>query len=320
MDNQLAVKQETSLRSVMRSDEIVTRFADVVGDQNARGYISSVLIAVAQNDQLKACDQNSVIGSALRAATMRLSVDPSTGQAHLVPFKGKCTLIVGWRGIYHMALRTNKYKYINLVDIYESDELVQDRMTGDILLKVGEFKFIPGQRSHPTGKIVGHLLAFEMVSGFKKSIYMTCQECEEHGAKYSKTYNYESSTWKTDPEAMHRKTVVRMGLTKWGYLDPYDMLAMNESEEAETENYVDGVTVPDEPEKTVEQSISDLGFEPEFEEAEPSQPELEPADITSTVYWNYVLQENKKDRSYGSKLLEKNGGDFAAAYYEAKKG
>lgn len=47
--------------------------------------------------------------------------------------------------------------------------------------------------------------------------------------------------------------------------------------------------------------------------------ELEPAEITSTVYWGYVLNERKMAREAGTALLEKNGGDFAAAYHEAKK-
>ena len=86
---------------------------------------------------------------------MHLSVDPNLGQAYLVPFKNKATLIVGYKGLYDMAIRTGKYRYINVDKLYEGETIEINRLTG--FAKLGGGK---------TGdKINGYFGAFEMMTG-----------------------------------------------------------------------------------------------------------------------------------------------------------
>lgn len=253
--SEIVVKQDT-LKSIIRSDEVKGRFAEVVGNTNAAGYISSVLLAVAESPSLSQCSPLSIISAALRAATMRLSVEPSTGQAYLVPFKGKATLVVGWRGIYHMALRTGKYRFINLVKVYEGETVIEDRLTG--------INTLTGAKT--SDKVIGYMLYFQLVNGFQKTFYMSTAECAEHGQHYSKNYNSDGSLWKTDPQAMYKKTVMRLGLLRWGYLEPSDLQTMNQVDEnEELGSVVDAVAreVEDEPVQkiSVVQAMSDLGFD-----------------------------------------------------------
>jgi recombination protein RecT len=320
--SELAVRQENSLKAIMRSDEIRSKFAEVIGDQNAGGYISSVLIAVSESAALQRCTPASIISSALRAATMRLSVEPSTGQAFLVPFRDKATLIVGWRGIYHMALRTGKYRFINLFPVYEGEVVEENRLTG-----IHDFK---GGKTSDT--VIGYMLYFELLSGFRKTFYMTVEECIAHGARYSKTFNRDDSVWKTDPQAMYKKTVMRLGLTRWGYLEPSDLQNMNTVDESEDlEDVVDSIEIKPELPIPVDQAMDELGFgdapsaeilDGEEVGAEEIQGELiqsEPPKIEPSDFWKLIKITMKKDQKYGDDLLEKNGGDFEAAYYEAKK-
>ena len=51
----------------------------------------------------------------------------------------------------------------------------------------------------------------------------------------------------------------------------------------------------------------------------PKKESLEPAEITPTEYWKLVKDELKHDTAWGKALLDNQGGDFEAAYYEAKK-
>lgn len=278
---ELAVR--TNLRTLMRSDDVTSRFSEVVGNGNAGAYISSVLIAVSENNTLQECTPNSIIGSALRAATMRLSCDPSTGQAYLVPFKGRATLIVGWKGIYHMAIRTGKYRFINLITVYEGEEVTEDRMTG--------MQTLSGRRE--SDKVIGYMLYFQLVTGFSKTFYMTVEECEAHGAKYSKNFNNSNSLWKTDKAAMYKKTVMRLGLTRWGYLDPADVQSIKSNEEdaeiidGETGEIINaqGVTMDIEPPAgmTAKKAMSDLGFD---EPEEPPAPEEPPVEEPETMASN----------------------------------
>jgi len=92
---------------------------------------------------------------------------------------------------------------------------------------------------------------------------MTVEEIHEHAAKYSKSYNNEKSGWKTDTAAMERKTVLRLLLRKWGYLDPADIAML---EEIESEPDAIDVEPSDiakeikEPAKSETEIMGDLGF------------------------------------------------------------
>ncbi len=247
----------------MRSDVVKARFAEVVGSQNAGAYISSVLLAVANSKDLQKCSTESIYISAMRAATLRLSVDPSTGQAYLVPFKDKATLIVGYKGLYDMAVRTGLYHYINVSLIYEGQTVTPHPISG--LVTIGG---LGGTKK--SDRVIGYLGAFEMRDGFAHTLYMTVEECHEHAKKYSKSYSFSSSGWQTDPAAMERKTVLRLLLRKWGYLDPADVQAL-ESIEAEPET-IDVEAVMTETAESTEKSnleiMSELGYDAE-------QPELQ---------------------------------------------
>jgi recombination protein RecT len=218
MTDELALVKVTEY---FRNDIIRSRFRDVLGNRETGAYISSVLLAVSDNPNLQECRLESIYKSALRAATLRLSVDPGTGQAYLVPLKGQATLIIGYKGLQDMAVRTGKYRYINVGPIYAGETIDEDRISG--------FLKIAGSKT--ANQVIGWIAAFEMYTGFSKTIYMTCGEIHDHARKYNpKSYNSPSSAWKTDPAKMERKTVLRQLLKKWGYLDPSDAATLDEVE------------------------------------------------------------------------------------------
>lgn len=205
---------ENSIQTIKKyamSPEVVERFRDVSGP-NAMAYISSALLAVSNSRQLQECTPVSIMSSALRAATLRLSCDPSTGQAYLIPFKNQCTLIVGYKGLKDMALRTGKYRHLNVGRVYNGEQVLEDRLKG--------IHSIVGSKIDDT--VIGYILYFELLTGYSKTFYMTVEELQDHALEYSKGIGRDDSLWKTNFDAMAKKTLVRLGLAKWGYLDPYD--------------------------------------------------------------------------------------------------
>jgi recombination protein RecT len=219
-------KSLTKITNYMESPSIQARFAKIMGERGASNYISSVLIAVADSKALQECAPASIYTNALRAATLRLSVDPGVGQAYLVPFKGRATLVVGYKGLHDMAVRTNRYRYINVSCIYEGQEVTEDQITG--------FHKIGGARKG--NKIIGWIGAFEMLprfGGYSKTLYMTVDEIHDHGKRYSKSYNRSDSPWQTEPAKMERKTILRLLLRRWGYIDPADVRELEEIENEE---------------------------------------------------------------------------------------
>lgn len=261
-EDQLTTIKPKDLREIIRSPQVKEKFMEALGSPQVGGYIQNVLIAVAESPALQRCTPVSIIGAALRAATMRLSCDPFSGHAFLVPYKDKATLIVGWKGIYHLAIRTGKYRFLNLITIYDGQTVEEDQMTG-IHHIGGQFK---------SKNVIGYMLYFQLISGFEKTFYMTVEECQDHGRKYSKSYHKEDSLWQKDPHKMYEKTVVRMGITRWGYLEPADQagLASLEDEEDQdnpafsfpTQVIDSGPQQPPEPEPeiTEEQALKQLGF------------------------------------------------------------
>lgn len=63
--------------------------------------------AVRSNMQLADCELQSVLASVAVAAQMGLEIGVN-GQAYLVPYKGKCTLIPGWKGLLSLVGRTGQ--------------------------------------------------------------------------------------------------------------------------------------------------------------------------------------------------------------------
>jgi len=239
--NELANYQ--NIVSYGRSHEVMETFSRLVG-RNAPYYIQSAIIAVQSNEKLMQCTPRSIFSSALRAATLRLSCDPSIGHAWLVPYKNnnkggilEAQFQVGWKGVQHMALRTGKYRYINVAPVYEGEEVVVDRITGNLKIE--------GDVTSPK-KAKGLIASFALLSGLQKSIYMTNEEMEAHGKKYSKGYNKPDGIWTTNKPAAYHKTILLKLLRTYGYLDPSDA-AILDDEQAE----VSDLELPDESDVTV---------------------------------------------------------------------
>lgn len=102
-------------------------------------------------------------------------------------------------------------------------------------------------------KVIGYAGFFELINGFRKTVYWTKSEVEAHKKKFSKS----DFGWKNDWDAMAKKTVIRNLLSKWGILsielqtayvedtkDPSDRKEINDDSE-----YVDFEVseVPNEP-------------------------------------------------------------------------
>jgi len=202
-DNSLSVIKKT-----LNSTEIMQRFASFMGEREAAYYINSVVLAVANSATLQECTPNSIVYSALRAASLKLSCDPALGEAYLVPYGKVATFIPGYKGLRNLATRTNKYRYINAGKLRNGEQWIEDALTGKCSI---------GGKAIDSTKM-GWFAFFEMFNGYAKGMYMTTEEIHDHAARYSKSYNNARGLWKTDPESMEKKTVLRLLMVRWGDL------------------------------------------------------------------------------------------------------
>lgn len=329
----LANRQEsgmTRIRDFMLSPEVKTRFTDMMG-KSAIYYLNQVLIVVANSNSLQQCEPQSILIAAMRAASLKLSVDPSSGQAWIIPYKGKATFQLGYRGVYELAMRTNLYRFINMIDVYEGETLTENRMTG--------MHTLSGHRT--SNKITHWMLYFQLLNGFEKTFVMSVEEIDKHARRYSQAYSDTRSKWNDPIERpkMEKKTVLVNGLRKWGRFNPGDVEILDEIENSQ--GWIEGaindlpgedqVTRPADPQASETELLESMGFDtsPQNQKAEQPgadlalDPKDEPPppteDADPTAFWHYVQKERKMNREWGLNLLEKCGGAFGEALVLAKK-
>jgi recombination protein RecT len=234
MTTNLAIYEQT--RTLLKSADVKARFEEVLGrPEKAQAFLASVLGTVYTNDSLKECDPNSIMFAALKAATLDLPVDPNIGQAAIIPFNSKdgkkAQFQIMYKGLIQLALRTKQYLVINATEVYEGEEIKKNRLTGVIVLN-----------GKPTSdKVKGYASYFKMKSGYEHFLYMTVEELTAHAKKYSKSYNTPGTLWHTNFDAMAKKTVLKLNISKYGEVR-IDRNLDEVIREDEDDNIVDGET------------------------------------------------------------------------------
>ena len=206
-----------ALVDVFNSSKIRKRFEEMLGD-NAGGFINSVLTAVNNNSKLKMCNSATILSAASTAATLKLPIVNSLGLAYIVPYKVQggyqAAFQIGWKGFVQLAMRSGQYRRINADKVYEGQIKEIDFITGE-----------PIRGEKISDRVVGYVAYFELINGFNKTLYMTFEEMKEHAKKYSQSYAYDlksgrrSSVWSTNFDAMAKKTVLKLLLSKYGIMN-----------------------------------------------------------------------------------------------------
>ncbi|WP_369675260.1 recombinase RecT, partial [Enterococcus faecium] len=156
------------------------KFEEVLHD-NANAFMSNVMTLVSNDSYLADSEPMSIMSGALTAATLNLGLDKNLGYAYLVPFNSKnkqtgkwekkAQFMLGYKGYIQLAQRSGKYKALNVIEVYEGELKSWNRLTE-------EFEFDPNGRT--SDEVIGYVGYFELLNGFKKTVYWTKQEIEAH--------------------------------------------------------------------------------------------------------------------------------------------
>ena len=200
MSTQLTINQHFNSESVQR------KFEKLLG-QKSGGFISSVLQTVNNNSLLAKADPATILNAAATAASLDLPINQSLGRAWIVPFKGQAQFQIGYKGFVELAQRTGQYRSINAIEIYENQYQGFNALTEEI---DADFS-VEGK-----GNVVGYAAYFELLNGFKKTVFWSKDKVEQHAKRFSKSFG--NGPWKTDFDAMAKKTVLEHTLSNWGIL------------------------------------------------------------------------------------------------------
>lgn len=86
---------------------LAPHFAQVLGKtMPVERLMRTVMVSVERLPMLLDCDRQSIFNAAMSAACLGLEVDGVTGQAYLIPFKGRAQLVIGYKGFNTLAARS----------------------------------------------------------------------------------------------------------------------------------------------------------------------------------------------------------------------
>lgn len=229
LKNQLAEKNtqvvdpsKLGFKALMNTPAMKKKFTDILHEKSD-SFMGSLMTLVGGDNYLSQAEPMTIIASALKAATMDLPIDKNLGYAYVVPFNrsekvgnkwvkhNEAQFILGYKGYIQLAQRSGQYKALNALAIYDGQLIDWNPLTE-------EFTF--DYKAKVSDEVIGYVGFFELLNGFKKTVYWTKQEIESHRIKNAKGCDKEklSGAWVDNYDSMAIKTVLRNMLSKWGLL------------------------------------------------------------------------------------------------------
>jgi recombination protein RecT len=204
MSNQVTVKD------YIKKPNVQQLINDVLGEKSTQ-FATNLVQVVNQNDMLRNADPSSVLNAAIMATLLELNLNPALGHAYIVPFNNKqqdgstkviATFMPGYKGLKQLAIRSGQFRSIDTKEVYEGQYVEDGSFIG--------FHFDWGAKI--SDKVIGYANRFELLNGFEKILYMSVDQINAHGKRYSKTYANKYGQWTLNFDGMAKKTVTKLNL------------------------------------------------------------------------------------------------------------
>ena len=211
------MSNETAMSVYLSNDNTKKYLNSILGERSWQ-FITSLTSLAVSSEMLKNCDRNSLLACALKAVSMELPFDPNLGFTWCVPYGKTDTFQIGSKGYIQLALRTGQYKFIGSRDVREGEFLGRN-FVGD-----PEIKWLSDEE-RINKEIIGYMAGLELLNGFRKIIFWSNQEVENHAIRYSQSYrkykktgNKSDAIWASQFEKMAEKTVLKALISKYGIM------------------------------------------------------------------------------------------------------
>ena len=231
--------RKASLKNMLRADSVTEQFRNALGKYSDT-FVASIIDLYNSDSSLQQCNPSQVVAEALKAATLRLPINKQLGFAYIIVYNNskqdingnwikvpEPTFQIGYKGYIQLAMRSGQYKFLNSDVVYEGELKLVNKLTGEVDFS-GEKK---------SDKIIGYFCYEELINGFRKTLYMSVSEMAAHAKRYSKGISHTTTAekleqlaaqpfdpnskqvgWLGNFHSMALKTVVRLMLSKYGYL------------------------------------------------------------------------------------------------------
>lgn len=247
-------ENKTSIVEYMSLPNVQANINQTLKDRGPE-FVASVAALVNSNPALAACSKKSILSACLIAASLDLVINQNLGLAYVIPYNvkvketivdaetGKSRVVERWesqaqfqmsvKGFKQLAIRTGKYKHLNDSDVREGEYGGENRLTGEYI-----FNWVQDVAEREKLPIVGYLAYLELNSGFTKTLYMTVEQLTQHGMHYSKTFAKGFGNWKDSFDAMCRKTVVKLLISRYGLVSSRDQAGLQLAKAVESDQAV----------------------------------------------------------------------------------
>lgn len=266
------------IRNFLENVDVKSRLEGILG-KRASAFGNSIVNVVSGSKQLQNIAQNnpgSIMRAAMKAATLNLPIDPSLGQAAIVPYGKEAVFQIMYRGIVQLCIRSGQYAKIRCTEIYADELKSHNPITGETIFNdpsTYKLRYQDDRDKH----VIGHYMYFRLIAGFEMSGYMSHKEALAHAKKYSKAYQYDlrdgkrTSAWSTDPIPMGNKTILIRVLKPYGIMS-IDMQDALVSDRETFEEAQANAT------KRIESEQGSEVIDTDFESKEPESSDKETAD------------------------------------------
>jgi recombination protein RecT len=212
MSNSTALTPIQRVAQVLESDGMKSKLAaslDGMGISPER-FARQALAALNANPYVvQRCTVPSVVSAVMTAASLRLELNPSLGQAYVVPRGQDATLQIGYRGWLQLAWNSGRLTALDVGVIHEKDQIDYVRGTAprlDIRPPLGD-----------RGPVVAYYCAAQWVGGGISIEVMSRDEVISHRDRFSDSWKRQGAKgpWGTDFDEMAKKTVVLKARKSW---------------------------------------------------------------------------------------------------------
>lgn len=200
--------QLSTLKSILNGDAMREQFARALPKHlSPERFCRIAITALSRTPKLQQCTQESLFRCLLDLSAYGL--EPDGRRAHLIPYKDQCTLIIDWKGLAELALRSGMISKLHADIVCEND--VFSYNLGEIVEHKINFK-------EPRGEPYAAYAMAATKDGATFVQVLTRDEIEKirnNSQGYRSAIQYDkASPWTTDPNEMWKKTAFRR-LSKW---------------------------------------------------------------------------------------------------------
>lgn len=167
-------------------------------------FVRTALTAINSNPKLASCSQQSLLAAIMNSAQLGLEFNTPLGEAYLIPYENKKTGVttvnfqIGYQGLLKLAYNTGQFKRIAAREVRENEDFDFDYGTGEISHR----PCLTGD----SGDVIGYYAIYQTKDGGQDVFYMSKADAESYGRAFSKSFNYSDSPWKTNFDAMAKKS------------------------------------------------------------------------------------------------------------------